>query len=206
MRCLGLFFSDNDIGRILNNAPSVNDTDYLFGRSGWYYDTEKGVKVNEDYYDPSFSRLPTQTYYLWDSNSFHISFLSYQVDENGNSLRTSRDMGGADVNASAAARREIPGFNGDHTTQFTYALHNTFGKYEAMESSPKNFYFDAATASSANSLKQALDVYARDAIRAFITGETELNDANLEHYFSQMQQLGADTLLQLYTDYWKAVG
>ena len=201
-----LFFCNNDIGRILNTTPSVNDTQYLFGQfRGWYYDAEKGEKISEDYYDFSFSRPPFHIYRLWPYSSFCVSFLDYQVDENGNSIRTSLDMGLLDVNDSAAARRGLPGFGENSSVQFAYALHNTFGKYETDEQTPEYCYFDAATEAQLAAQKNALDAYATQAIADFITGKTELNEANLEAYFSQMQQLGADSYVKAYADYWAAV-
>lgn len=201
-----LFFCSDDIGRLMNSTPSVNDTDYLFGRTGWHYDTEKEMRVHEDsYWDMSYSAPYVEIYRLWSSTNFSVSFLSHQVDENGKSVRTSLEMEISDVNESAAVRREIPGFNEDYLVQYTYALHNTFGKYETSLRAPEDLYFEAETAQTVAELKNVLDAYASDAIRAFITGETKLNEENLTQYFNRMYALGAETYVQFYADYWAAI-
>lgn len=208
-----LHFVHNEMGDLLNNAPHVNQAEqYGLGvTTGWHYDWDLGTSVYDDF-EAVKDQYSNQNYwifeniYLWYNGNFRVSYLDWATDENGKAIPNDFwELNEPDVNKSAAKRRELEGFNTTMDYQWQYSQHNTWAKYETTEMTPKVCYFDADTLARVGDLKTLLDTYASQAIAEFITGKTEINEANLNAYFAEMEKLGADEYVKIYADYWAAV-
>ena len=206
-----LFFVESEQGYLLNRYPNVKQAEeYGLGiTTGWHYDWDQNRAVFDDF-EAVKDKYTDQNYWvfenltLWKNGSFLVSYNSWAVDENGKSTLESLDMGIDDVNETAAKRFDIPRFDTGHNVQYPRALHNTWGKYITEEKTPQVCYFDADTTNRIADLKTLLDDYASQSLAEFITGRKEINDANLEAYFAEMKNLGAEEYIKIYADYWAA--
>lgn len=73
----------------------------------------------------------------------------------------------------------------------------------AEEELPTVIYFDAETTETANELFVAIKEYVNTETAKFIVGERDL--AELPDYFDELDKLGAQDYIQIYTDYFESV-
>ena len=209
-----LFFGQGELNRLLNGGPSVNQVEkYGLGviTQGWFYDYENGYTVYKDYLDVK-EQYTNENYWVfgtlkaWYPNTLSCSWRAWNTDENGQAVpETVWELNEPDVNKSAAMRKELEAFMSDMDSQWQYALHNTFAKYETTEIAPKNVFFSAEQLAQVADYKTLLDGYASQMLAEFITGRREINEENLNAYFAEMKKLGAEEYIAIYAEYWAGV-
>ena len=211
-----LFFGDGEMNKLLNgNGPSVTDVANGLGlgnlTQGWVYDWETSSKnykefesVKDEYSNQNYWIFENVTF--WKDGAFENSYLKWSTDENGTYIEPDDlDDHKNTIEEGAAIRHTLKDFFNTTSGQWQKALHNTFGQYETTEMTPKTCYFDEETLTLASDYKTALDAYASQSIAEFITGAKEINEANLNAYFAEMERLGAEEYVKIYADYWASV-
>ena len=211
-----LFFGDGEMNKLLNgNGPSVTDVANGLGlgnlTQGWVYDWETSSKnykefesVKDEYSNQNYWVFENVTF--WKDGAFENSYLKWSTDENGTYIEPDDlDDHKNTIEEGAAIRHTLKDFFNTTGGQWQKALHNTFGQYETTEMTPKTCYFDEETLTLASDYKTALDAYASQSIAEFITGAKEINEANLNAYFAEMERLGAEEYVKIYADYWASV-
>lgn len=211
-----LFYGEGEMNKLLNgNGPSVNDVTNGLGlgnlTEGWYYDWETNSKnykefekVKDEYSNQNYWVFENVTF--WKDGAFENSYLKWSTDENGTYIEPDDlDDHKNTIEEGAAIRHTLKDFFNTTGGQWCKALHNTFGQYETTEMTPKTCYFDDETLTLASDYKTALDAYASQSIAEFITGAKEINEANLNAYFAEMERLGAEEYVKIYADYWASV-
>ena len=211
-----LFFGDGEMNKLLNgNGPSVTDVANGLGlgnlTQGWVYDWETSSKnykefesVKDEYSNQNYWVFENVTF--WKDGAFENSYLKWSTDENGTYIEPDDlDDHKDTIEEGAAIRHTLKDFFNTTGGQWQKALHNTFGQYETTEMTPKTCYFDEETLTLASDYKTALDAYASQSIAEFITGAKEINEANLNAYFAEMERLGAEEYVKIYADYWASV-
>lgn len=211
-----LFYGEGEMNKLLNgNGPSVTDVTNGLGlgnlTEGWYYDWETNSKnykefekVKDEYSNQNYWVFENVTF--WKDGAFENSYLKWSTDENGTYIEPDDlDDHKDTIEEGAAIRHTLKDFFNTTGGQWCKALHNTFGQYETTEMTPKTCYFDDETLTLASDYKTALDAYASQSIAEFITGAKEINEANLNAYFAEMERLGAEEYVKIYADYWASV-
>ena len=211
-----LFYGEGEMNKLLNgNGPSVTDVTNGLGlgnlTEGWYYDWETNTKnykefekVKDEYSNQNYWVFENVTF--WKDGAFENSYLKWSTDENGTYIEPDDlDDHKNTIEEGAAIRHTLKDFFNTTGGQWCKALHNTFGQYETTEMTPKTCYFDDETLTLASDYKTALDAYASQSIAEFITGAKEINEANLNAYFAEMERLGAEEYVKIYADYWASV-
>lgn len=211
-----LFYGEGEMNKLLNgNGPSVTDVTNGLGlgnlTEGWYYDWETNTKnykefekVKDEYSNQNYWVFENVTF--WKDGAFENSYLKWSTDENGTYIEPDDlDDHKDTIEEGAAIRHTLKDFFNTTGGQWCKALHNTFGQYETTEMTPKTCYFDDETLTLASDYKTALDAYASQSIAEFITGAKEINEANLNAYFAEMERLGAEEYVKIYADYWASV-
>ena len=211
-----LFYGEGEMNKLLNgNGPSVTDVTNGLGlgnlTEGWYYDWETNTKnykefekVKDEYSNQNYWVFENVTF--WKDGAFENSYLKWSTDENGTYIEPDDlDDHKDTIEEGAAIRHTLKDFFNTTSGQWCKALHNTFGQYETTEMTPKTCYFDDETLTLASDYKTALDAYASQSIAEFITGAKEINEANLNAYFAEMERLGAEEYVKIYADYWASV-
>ena len=211
-----LFYGEGEMNKLLNgNGPSVTDVTNGLGlgnlTEGWYYDWETNYKnykefekVKDEYSNQNYWVFENVTF--WKDGAFENSYLKWSTDENGTYIEPDDlDDHKNTIEEGAAIRHTLKDFFNTTGGQWCKALHNTFGQYETTEMTPKTCYFDDETLTLASDYKTALDAYASQSIAEFITGAKEINEANLNAYFAEMERLGAEEYVKIYADYWASV-
>lgn len=211
-----LFYGEGEMNKLLNgNGPSVTDVTNGLGlgnlTEGWYYDWETNSKnykefekVKDEYSNQNYWVFENVTF--WKDGAFENSYLKWSTDENGTYIEPDDlDDHKNTIEEGAAIRHTLKDFFNTTGGQWCKALHNTFGQYETTEMTPKTCYFDDETLTLASDYKTALDAYASQSIAEFITGAKEINEANLNAYFAEMERLGAEEYVKIYADYWASV-
>lgn len=211
-----LFYGEGEMNKLLNgNGPSVTDVTNGLGlgnlTEGWYYDWETNSKnykefekVKDEYSNQNYWVFENVTF--WKDGAFENSYLKWSTDENGTYIEPDDlDDHKDTIEEGAAIRHTLKDFFNTTGGQWFKALHNTFGQYETTEMTPKTCYFDDETLTLASDYKTALDAYASQSIAEFITGAKEINEANLNAYFAEMERLGAEEYVKIYADYWASV-
>ena len=211
-----LFYGEGEMNKLLNgNGPSVTDVTNGLGlgnlTEGWYYDWETNYKnykefekVKDEYSNQNYWVFENVTF--WKDGAFENSYLKWSTDENGTYIEPDDlDDHKDTIEEGAAIRHTLKDFFNTTGGQWCKALHNTFGQYETTEMTPKTCYFDDETLTLASDYKTALDAYASQSIAEFITGAKEINEANLNAYFAEMERLGAEEYVKIYADYWASV-
>ena len=211
-----LFYGEGEMNKLLNgNGPSVTDVTNGLGlgnlTEGWYYDWETNSKnykefekVKDEYSNQNYWVFENVTF--WKDGAFENSYLKWSTDENGTYIEPDDlDDHKNTIEEGAAIRHTLKDFFNTTGGQWCKALHNTFGQYETTEMTPKTCYFDEETLTLASDYKTALDAYASQSIAEFITGAKEINEANLNAYFAEMERLGAEEYVKIYADYWASV-
>ena len=211
-----LFYGEGEMNKLLNgNGPSVTDVTNGLGlgnlTEGWYYDWETNTKnykefekVKDEYSNQNYWVFENVTF--WKDGAFENSYLKWSTDENGTYIEPDDlDDHKNTIEEGAAIRHTLKDFFNTTGGQWCKALHNTFGQYETTEMTPKTCYFDDETLTLASDYKTALDAYASQSIAEFITGAKEINEANLNAYFAEMERLGAEEYVMIYADYWASV-
>lgn len=74
-----------------------------------------------------------------------------------------------------------------------------------VETYPDIRFFDPDTTLRANELATPINTYVTEQYANFISGAQEINDANLETYFAQLDALGYQEYYQIYADYYNNV-
>ena len=211
-----LFYGEGEMNKLLNgNGPSVTDVTNGLGlgnlTQGWVYDWETNSKnykefekVKDEYSNQNYWVFENVTF--WKDGAFENSYLKWSTDENGTYIEPDDlDDHKNTIEEGAAIRHTLKDFFNTTGGQWCKALHNTFGQYETTEMTPKTCYFDDETLTLASDYKTALDAYASQSIAEFITGAKEINEANLNAYFAEMERLGAEEYVKIYADYWASV-
>lgn len=211
-----LFFGDGEMNKLLNgNGPSATDVANGMGlgnlTQGWVYDWETSSKnykefesVKDEYSNQNYWVFENVTF--WKDGAFENYYLNWNTDENGTYIEPDDlDDHKDTIEEGAAIRHTLKDFFNTTGGQWQKALHNTFGQYETTEMTPKTCYFDEETLTLASDYKTALDAYASQSIAEFITGAKEINEANLNAYFAEMERLGAEEYVKIYADYWASV-
>ena len=211
-----LFFGDGEMNKLLNgNGPSATDVANGMGlgnlTQGWVYDWETSSKnykefesVKDEYSNQNYWVFENVTF--WKDGAFENYYLDWNTDENGTYIEPDDlDDHKDTIEEGAAIRHTLKDFFNTTGGQWQKALHNTFGQYETTEMTPKTCYFDEETLTLASDYKTALDAYASQSIAEFITGAKEINEANLNAYFAEMERLGAEEYVKIYADYWASV-
>ena len=211
-----LFYGEGEMNKLLNgNGPSVTDVTNGLGlgnlTEGWYYDWETNTKnykefekVKDEYSNQNYWVFENVTF--WKDGAFENSYLKWSTDENGTYIEPDDlDDHKDTIEEGAAIRHTLKDFFNTTGGQWCKALHNTFGQYETTEMTPKTCYFDDETLTLASDYKTALDAYASQSIAEFITGAKEINEANLNAYFAEMERLGAEEYVKIYADYCASV-
>jgi hypothetical protein len=211
-----LFFGEGEMNKLLNgNGPSVTDVANGMGlgklTQGWVYDWETNTKTYKEF-ESVKDEYSNQNYWIfenitfWKDGAFENSYLKWSTDENGTYIEPDDlDDHKDTIEEGAAIRHTLKDFFNTTGGQWCKALHNTFGQYETTEMTPKTCYFDEETLTLASDYKTALDAYASQSIAEFITGAKEINEANLNAYFAEMERLGAEEYVKIYADYWASV-
>ena len=208
---------NKNVASMIDKTPSCKmveaDSKLGLGKTvGWHWDAEANRAVypeweaNKDGYDD-------QNYWVfenmtcWKNVSFTITWNNEGLhDENGTQVKfADKDLGEYDVNKSAAKRREYPNFLDNYTYQFQYTAQNCWGQYMTDEVTPQICYFDADTTNRIADLKSMIKPYIEQSLAEFITGAKEINEANLNAYFAEMERLGAEEYVKIYADYWASV-
>lgn len=196
------YYGDNR--KLAQFGPSVNDTDILLGTCGWYYNKDTNDMSWADY-EANAEKYEAVNYYryenitLWCNESFGLLFQSdITTDENGNSYATQYTTDATDIMEIAKLRKEYATFN----DQFKSAQVLTWGQYMTDEYSPLIFYFDEATNARVLELQTLIKEYAAQEIAKFVIGERDLSE--VDDFYAELANLGADEYVQYYTDYYAA--
>jgi hypothetical protein len=224
MALCDLFFIEDakreNLASFIDKKPSVEDVKKnpalgLDITVGWHYDAGEKRAVYPEW-EANQDKYTDQNYWVfenmtcWYNGSFVVSFMSEEnLDEFGNEIeRESMDLGEYNVDETAYKRREYPNFAGEkpnYSYQFQYVAQNCWGQYMTSEKTPQICYFDAETTARVADLQTLIKPYIEQSLAEFITGKKELNDANLEAYFAELKNLGADEYVKIYADYWAGV-
>ena len=211
-----LFYGEGEMNKLLNgNGPSVTDVTNGLGlgnlTEGWYYDWETNTKnykefekVKDEYSNQNYWVFENVTF--WKDGAFENSYLKWSTDENGTYIEPDDlDDHKDTIEEGAAIRHTLKDFFNTTGGQWCKALHYSFDESATTEMTPKTCYFDDETLTLASDYKTALDAYASQSIAEFITGAKEINEANLNAYFDEMERLGAEEYVKIYADYWASV-
>lgn len=71
-----------------------------------------------------------------------------------------------------------------------------------VEPYPQSIYLTPAEVEVTSALGSAINTYVQEQYAQFVTGALEINEANLEAYFAQLDKLGFQEYQQIYVDYY----
>lgn len=194
-----------DGNRVLTSqGPNVNQTDYLCGFEGWFWDEEinsinyQGYIDNPDAYE-SLTFYRYANYCMWAPYTFGYYFEDKDsTDENGELHIWMIDIPDGTLEEQAGFRKTTDLYDEQYAAAQVY----TWGKYTTDELSPKNCFFDEETTARLSELKTLIDDYATQEIAKFITGARDLSE--IDDYFAELESLGADEYIGYYADYYAA--
>lgn len=74
-----------------------------------------------------------------------------------------------------------------------------------VDTYPNIRFFDAAVNTRVDELRTEINAYVNENYVAFISGEKEMTDANLEEFFKTIHDLGYDEYVGYFIDYYENV-
>ena len=207
--CVALadFFFNPEYETLVNLGPSVKQEDLFLGKTtGWYWDDDPdhygynyaGFDADPEKYGSVLTYRTTHIS-LWKNLSFYASYKETEADENGNSKLVEFILPETDIKEMADNNRKTYGNFNDH---WQYSQENTWGRYLTDELSPRVCYFDQETTDRLADLKTLIDDYASQQIAQFVKGKRPLSE--VDDYFNELKDLGADEYVQIYADYYAA--
>lgn len=185
-------------------GPKADDTEHLFGLDGWTTDENgivylPGYENNKDKYTTSNDYL-VKNIALWSSGAF--GFDTWGFDENSPTYAAEPD---ASQYEDPSVLRKDETLNASGDKLFQYSARVVMTPYVTAETFPAIVWMDAEQASELATTLAALRSYAKPEIAKFITGARELTDAELDDYFTNLENLGALEYVQAYQDYYDSV-
>ena len=208
---------NENLASMIDKKPSVEqimaDPHLGLGKTvGWHWDAEANRGVYPEW-EENKAGYDDQNYWVfenmtcWYNGSFQITWADEGLDDEfGNqAVFYDKDLGEYDVNETAKKRHEYPNFLDNYTYQFQYVAQNCWGQYMTDEVTPQICYFDADTTNRIADLKSMIKPYIEQSLAEFITGRKEVNEENLNAYFAELQRMGADEYVKIYSDYWEAL-
>ena len=207
--CVALadFFFNPEYETLVNLGPSVKQEDLFLGKTtGWYWDDDPdhygynyaGFDADPEKYGSVLTYRSTHIG-LWKNLSFYAAYKETEADENGNSKLVEFILPETDIKEMADNNRKTYGNFNDH---WQYSQENTWGRYLTDELSPRVCYFDQETTDRLADLKTLIDDYASQQIAQFVKGKRPLSE--VDDYFNELKDLGADEYVQIYADYYAA--
>ena len=88
----------------------------------------------------------------------------------------------------------------DYKYLWEWALEDTLEPYVITDVLSPNVYFDAETTERIADLMQVINEYANTEFAKFVTGKRSLSE--LDAYFDELDRLGAQELIGIYSDYY----